>query len=196
MLENELKNIWKNSSKEELVKFNKSKLILDLDSKLENFDKKIKKRNKVVMLASIYVIISFTIVFFLEPALLIKIACLISIPWAILQIYLMKKVKKYKIDNYSLPLKEFLLKRQQYLIKERKLYDTALLYWNILPSILIFTLFMIGWGLFGTERIYYILFFTSFFVILFLGYKWVVKKRFDPLIKKVEATIAELDSVE
>ena len=73
----------------------------------------------------------------------------------------MKKVKKYKIDNYSLPLKEFLLKRQQYLIKERKIYDTDLLYWNILPSILIFTLFMIGWGLFGTERIFYILFFTT-----------------------------------
>ena len=196
MLENELKNIWKNSSKEELVKFNKSKLILDIDSTLEDFDKKIKKRNMVVMLASIYVIISFTIVFFWQPELLIKIACLIAIPLAIMQIYLMKKVKKYKIDNYSLPLKEFLLKRQQYLIKERKLYDTTLLYWNILPFILIFTLFMIGWGLFGTERIFYILFLTSFFVMLFLGYKWVVKKRFDPLIKKVEATIAELDSVE
>ena len=108
----------------------------------------------------------------------------------------MKKVKKYKVDDYSLPLKEFLLKRQQYLIKEQKLYDTVLLYWNILPAILIFTLFMIGLGLFGTERIFYILFFTSFFVLLFLCYKWVVKKRFDPLIKKVEATIADLDSGE
>jgi hypothetical protein len=196
MLENELKNIWKNSSKEELVKFNKSKLILDLDSKLENFDKKIKKRNMVVLFASIYVIISFTILFFLEPELLIKIACLIVTPWALLQIYLTKKVKKYKVDNYSLPLKKFLLKRQQYLIKERKLYDTTLLYWNILPSIPIFTLFILGESLSGTDLIIAILFFTSFLVIIFLCYKWVVKKKFDPLIKKVEATIANLDSGE
>lgn len=196
MLENELKNIWKNSSKEELVKFNKSKLILDLDSKLENFDKKMKIRNRAVQFGSIiFVIIGFTIVFFWEPELLTKIACLLSLPMAILQLYLIKKVKKYKVDDYSLPLKEFLLKRQQYLIKERKLFDT-ILYWNILPFILIFTLFILGESLSGTDLIINILLYTSVLVIGFLGSKRVVKKRFDPLIKKVEASIAELDSVE
>jgi hypothetical protein len=148
------------------------------------------------MLDSIFVIISFTIVFFLESELLIKIACLITLPWVILQLYLIKKVKKYKVDDYSLPLKEFLLKRQQYLIKERKIYDTDLLYWNILPLSLIIAPFIFESGLFGIDLIITFLLFTSFLVILFLCYKWVVKKRFDPLIKKVEATIAELDAGE
>ena len=73
MLENELKNIWKNSSMEELVKFNKSKLILDLDSKLEDFEKKMKFRDKKLLVWGILVIIGLIYLFFSEPELISRI---------------------------------------------------------------------------------------------------------------------------
>jgi hypothetical protein len=117
------------------------------------------------------------------------------IPYAILQFYLIKKVKQYKVDYYSLPLKEYLLKHQQYLSKERKLADNAF-YWRILPGIPPLALTFIVMGMFGKELILNILFITLFFVIVFFFNKWRTKKMFDPLMKKVEETIAELDAGE
>jgi amino acid transporter len=194
MLENELKNIWKNSSKEELVKFNKSKLILDLDSKLENFEKRMKNRDRKMLVWGILVTIGLTYLFFSDTELITGIICLTIIPYVILQFYLIKKVKQYKVDYYSLPLKEYLLKHQQYLIKERKLDENAF-YWKILPGLPALTLTIIV-SMFGTELILNIIFITIFFVIVFLFVKWRAKKRFDPLMKKVEETIAELDAGE
>jgi hypothetical protein len=194
MLENELKNIWKNSSKEELVKFNKSKLILDLDSKLENFDKRMKNRDKKMLAGTILMIIMFTYIFFSEPELITGIICLPIIPYVILQFYLIKKVKQYKVDYYSLPLKEYLLKHQQYLIKERKYFENAF-YWRVLPLVPSLALTLIV-SMFGTELILNIIFITIFFVIVYLLNKRRAKKMFNPLITKVEETIAELDAGE
>ena len=195
MLENELINIWKNSSREELVKFNKSKLILDLDFKLENFEKRMKYRDKKLRLWGILVTIGLIYCFFSEPDLMSRIIFLMIIPYVILQFYLIKKVKQYKVDYYSLPLKEYLLKHQQYLSKERKLADNAF-YWRILPGIPPLALTFIVMGMFGTELILNILFITLFFVIVFFFNKWRTKKMFDPLMKKVEDTIADLDAGE
>ena len=195
MLENELKNIWKNSSMEELVKFNKSKLILDLDSKLEDFEKKMKFRDKKLLVWGILVIIGLIYLFFSEPELISRIIFLTCLSYVILQFYLIKKVKQYKVDYYSLPLKEYLLKHQQYLSKERKLANNAF-YWKILPGLPPLALTFIVMGMFGTELFLNILFITLFFVLVYFLNKWRTKKIFDPLITKVEATIAELDASE
>ena len=59
MLEQELKNIWQNSPQKEIVKFEKSKLLIDLNYDLNKFEKSIKNRDRREIVAAIIVFIVF-----------------------------------------------------------------------------------------------------------------------------------------
>ena len=54
--EDELINIWQSSSNQERIKFEKSKLILEMKSSLDRFHKTIKNRNLRELLAALIVI--------------------------------------------------------------------------------------------------------------------------------------------
>ena len=53
MLEQELKEIWKNSSQKEKIKFETSRLLIDLKSKMDHIEKAIHRRDRTEIAASI-----------------------------------------------------------------------------------------------------------------------------------------------
>jgi hypothetical protein len=195
MLDNELRHIWQSSNKKELIKFNKSELLTDLDSKLESFDKSLKNRDRREIIASIIIILFFGTAIFFIPQTLSRIALLIIVLYGILVIYILKNVRKYRVNNYFLPIKEYLIKHRQYLIKERSLLDNVL-YWYILPPTVSAILFFIGRNIEGTRLVINIL--VVFIINLFIYFlnKRAVKKDFDPLIKKLDITIKNLEASE
>jgi uncharacterized membrane protein len=195
MLENELERIWQNSTKEEVVKFNKSKLIIDLDSQLKSFDRNIKNRDRREIIAAVIIIPAFGIGAFLCPGILTKIGLSMVVLFGILVIYMLRSVRKYKADNFSLPIKEYLLKHRQYLIKERNLLDNVL-YWYILPPFIGVILFFIGCKLESYKLIILILIVIAFNAFAYYINKMTVKKDFDPLIKRIDLSIYDLEKIE
>lgn len=205
MLENELNKIWQNSTREELVKFNASKLIIDLDSNLESFDRCIKNRDRREIIAAVSVMVIFGAMAYFIPQILSKMGILrgvlygmglmLGVIFGILVIYKLRYVKKFKADNYSLSMKEYLIEHQQYLIKERSLLENVL-YWYILPATLSTILIFVGVNLGSTRT--YILILISLVVNAYAYYinKRTVKKDFNPLIEKLDVTIKELETIE
>lgn len=205
MLENELNKIWQNSTREELVKFNASKLLIDLDSKLESFDRCIKNRDRREIIAAIFIMLVFGVMTFFIPQLLSKMGILrgvlygtglmLGVIFGILVIYKLRHVKKFKADNYSLSTKDYLIKHQQYLIKERSLLEKVL-YWYTLPATLSTILIFVGVNLGSTQT--YILILISLVVNAYAYYinKRTVKKDFNPLIEKLDVIINELKTIE
>lgn len=195
MLENELERIWQNSTKEEVVKFNKSKLIIELDSQLKSFDRSIKNRDRREIIAAAIIIPIFGIGALFLPGILLKIGSMFIASFGILVIYMLRRVKKYKADNFSLPVKEYLLKHRQYLIKERNLLNNVL-YWYILPPLIGVILFFIGCKLKGYILIILILIVFAFNAFAYFINKMTVKKDFDLLIKRIDLSIHDLEKIE
>jgi hypothetical protein len=195
MFENELKTIWQNSSKEELMKFNTSKLLIELDSKLESFDRRIKIRDRNEIIAAAIIIPVFGIYFFYTPQLLAKIGLSMGVLFCILVMCVLTDVKKYRVMDYSLPIKEYLAKHRQYLVKQKSLLENVL-YWYILPPTVSAMLFFIGKGFEISKLIMPIVMIVIINAFIYYINKRAVKEDIDPLIKKLDFTIKDFETAE
>ncbi len=195
MFENELKTIWQNSSREELVRFNTSKLLIELESKLESFDRRIQIRDRNEIIAAAIIIPVFGIYFFCTPQLLAKIGLFIGVLFCILVMYILTNVKKYRVIDYSLPIKEYLAKHRQYLVKQKSLLENVL-YWYILPPTVSVILFFMGKGFEISKLVIPIVMIVIVNAFIYYINKRAVKEDFDPLIRKLDLTIKNLETVE
>lgn len=192
MLESELKKIWQGSSQEELIKFNKSKLLIELDLKLNYLDSKIKNRDRMEFITAYIVIAALGFGIYYFPGIISKLGLALTILYAITVIFMLKNVKKYKVENYSLPIKEYLNNHRKYLIKERNLIDN-ILYWYLLPPSICAIIFFIGLDLESTRFIINLIVILAINIFIYLLNKRAVKKDFDPIIKKLDIAINDLE---
>jgi hypothetical protein len=201
MLDQELKNIWKNANQQELVKFEQSKLMIEMNQQLKKFNKSIKTRDRLEIVAAVIIIPFFVCYAIFIPFILTKIASLLIVLWAVFVIYKLRSIKKYKPVSLHLNCREYIVKQRAYLIKQMNLVDSAL-YWYILPFVLLFILFIIGlpvewsWDLpfCNKNSIWEIVFMVLVFPISVLHMnKQAVKKQFKPLIKQLDETLNNLE---
>jgi len=190
MLENELALIWQQSAKTEVVKFNPSELIADLDSQLKNFDKCLKKRDKREVIAAAIVILIFGTCAILFTGIISKIGLLLCALYGVMVIYVLHNVKKHKPDSYDLSVKDYLVKHREYLVKERNLLKNVI-YWYLLPPFIGEVLFFIGQNMGSVLLIIFILIVLGINTYIYFLNKVGVKKVFDPLILQIDKTIAD-----
>jgi len=146
MLEQELKDIWKNSSQTEKIKFETSRLLIDLDGKMNGIQKGIRRRDFSEIAASVFGIFLFGYFLYEIPFPLTKIGCALSILWFVYLIFKLKNNKNQKYpDNLTLPLGEQLANQKKNMLREAKLLDTVL-YWYVLPPLFSNLLFIYGFG--------------------------------------------------
>ncbi|PCI98004.1 MAG: hypothetical protein COB15_06630 [Flavobacteriales bacterium] len=192
MLDQELKNIWKNATQQELVKFEMSKLLMEMNQKLKKFDKSIKTRDSLEIIAA-FIVISVMIYYaIIIPYVLTKIASLLIIPWALFVVYKLRNVKKHKPANLDLSFRNYLVQQRSYLKRQMILLDN-ILYWYILPPFVIAILFFMGLPLTTMMWITKMGFVLLVSIgVLYLN-KRAVKKQFKPLIKQLDETISNLE---
>ena len=94
MLEQELKNIWNNSSKTEHISIETSLLVSELNAKMSRIQKVIKKRDIREISASVIGILIFIYLFYEIPFPINKLACIMSIIWFAYVILKLRKSKK------------------------------------------------------------------------------------------------------
>lgn len=143
MIEDELITIWQSSPKVEQIKFEKSRLIIDLQSSLDSFHKAVKYRDLREIIPAIVMIPLLAHATYTTPHTLSKIGAALGTIWCIYVIFRLTKAKKHKPSAFSENYISYLNKTREYLIVQKQLLDTVL-YWYILPSCTGIILFFLG----------------------------------------------------
>ncbi len=192
MIEQELKNIWKSSSKDEQIKFEKSKLLLELQSNLDRFYKSLKFRDLREQIVAFLMIPLFSIVTYKIPFLLSKAGAIIITVWCIYLIIKLQRLKKSKPAPATESFKSYLQKTKNYLTVQKNLLDSVF-YWYILPSSSGVILFFIGFDLEKWKLVLFISMTVGLGIIIFFLNKQAVKNEFLPRLKKIDEIIKSMN---
>lgn len=211
MFEQELRDIWKNSSEAERIKFDLSQLLVDLNKKMNQIEKDIKKRDRREIIASIIGIIMATYLAYVVPFPISKVACLLSITWFGYVIYKLRSTKNSAIpEDLTLPFRRQLEDQKANMQQQAQLLDTVL-YWYVLPPYLVNVIFILGWGdpaaigwdhflagifssLTLTGKLTVLAFLAVFYGFIVWLNKHAVKVRYKPIIQDLDKLIHQLDS--
>jgi hypothetical protein len=142
MIEDELMNIWQSSSNQERLKFEKSKLMLELKSSLGRLDRWWKYLERVNIVSALICIPVFMFAVYWAPYIFMKIGSVLVIFWCIYIGIRMSSVKKFKPSDLEGNYLQYLEKTRTYLLAQKKILETPL-NWQTLTLYPIIMLFFI-----------------------------------------------------
>lgn len=194
MIEDELIKIWQSSSNQERVKFEKAKLILELDSSLERFHNWWKNMERVNVISGWVTALGFIPAIIWMPYTSMKIASALIIVWVIYIGTRGKRVKKFKPSDLEKTYLQYLEKTRTYLLAQKQYFETSL-NWRVLTILPIYLLFFVS--LWDKPLIPYVAV-LSFLVLLgivaysYYSSKRIVKNKINPRISRVDELIKKL----
>ncbi len=146
MVEQELKDIWRNSSQVEKIKFDLSRLLIDLNNKATNLNKVIKKRDRREIIASVLASLLFMYLAYAVPFVIARIGCVLAIGAFTYLIFKLRnnRLLKKPID-LTLSFKDQLARQKQNMEQEARLLNNVF-YWYILPPYIAQVVFIFGIG--------------------------------------------------
>ncbi len=191
-MEDELIKIWQSSPKVEQVKFEKSRLILDLQSSLLSLSRLAKYGILVEQIAVIIIVPVFLYSIYWVPHLLSKIGSLWIVAWSIWYMSLLRRIKRDKPQEQDQTYLDYLNQWKSYLGQNKKLTGSAL-YWYILPPITGCILFALGFYLgnaMGFQRFaVHIGIFLILAIIIHFYFKWIIRTVYNPRLSKIDKLI-------
>jgi len=201
MIEEELFRIWQSSPNHERIKFERSKLMLEVQSKLDSFDRAVKRRDWIEMGAAGIMIPIFAYETYRQPNFLAKIGAfwiILYLAFVVFKLLNTKTTKPKEVGSYL----EYLKQNKTYLEGQRNMLDTVL-YWYILPALIgalimmtgILDLFAKSWReIIGMKKLWMALpVFSGISVFILWINKRAVKKELNPRIEKVDELLKLLD---
>ena len=193
MFEEKLKEMWQNASRTAQIRFEQSKLLIELKKQLPRFEQKIKYRNLTETIAAVLVIACFSWYIYIFSNPWITSGSIYLICYALFIIYRLNKTKKKQpAGNPGSDIKTYLQQYRDYLVQERSLVKNVL-YWYLLPIIPGIVLFLLS-GIYNLRSALTLIggFLVIFMVSLYLNHRSKVKT-IDPLIREVDETLEKLD---
>jgi len=146
MLEQELKDIWNNSSRTAQITIETSQLIEELNAKINGIQKKIRVRDTREISASVIGILIFSYLLYEIPFPMTKLACSFSIIWFSFVIYKFRKSKKQNaVTNLSLSIQEQLA-YQETAMQQQVVFLSSAAYWYAIPPFITNLIFILGLG--------------------------------------------------
>jgi len=210
MLEEELRNIWKNAPETEKIKFDLSRLLIELNNKMNHIEKAIIARDRREIIASVIGIFCFSYFAYEIPFPITKVACIIGVFIFVYVIYRLRSVRKKSSpdDFMSLSFREQLQQQKNFMIQQKDLLNSVL-YWYVLPPFLMNILFIIGIGdpaaynwepllldLFPIEpqeKIRMIIILTVFYSYVVWLNRRAARIRYQPMIEDIERAQQQLE---
>lgn len=197
MIEDELIKIWQSSSNQERIKFEKSKLMIELQSSLKRLHRWWNYLELLETILAVFGVLLSTLLLFKIPFILTKTALALMIICAVYLIIKYRGVKKFQPSDLENNYLNYLKKTREYLKAQKKFLKTYL-YWGILPVFPIMTLFNISvWNKIPENFIIGLIFINIATIgIGVYGYftnKKRVKKEITPRISKVNELINRLE---
>ncbi len=143
MLENELKKIWKYASQTEKVKFEKSRLLIELKNRMKSINSKVKKRDGREIVAAAVGIILFTILTYEVQSIISKVGGFLGILSMLLIIYKLRFNQNKFSSDLSQSFREELENERVFVEKQAKLLNNVL-YWYVIPPLIAQIVFILG----------------------------------------------------
>jgi hypothetical protein len=194
-MEEELIKIWQSSPNQERIKFEKSRLMIDMQSSMDRLHRGIKYRDLREYIAIVIVIPMFTYAAIAMPFILTKVASVLTVGWCVYIAIKLRNAKKKQPSPMIGTYLDYLRKTREYLLLQKQMLDTVL-YWYILPGMTLTMLFVMGFGI--ADRIKIIVKFAIGNVLLavFTYYlnKRGVKTEIIPRLKKIDELISVLEN--
>ncbi|WKN44724.1 hypothetical protein [Tunicatimonas pelagia] len=200
MLDQELQKLWQQAPSEMQIKFNQSKLMIDLDRDIRKFERTLFWRDIREIVPAVLMTGYFGRIVYYEPDMIAKIGFGFLILGSLLVIVKLLVVKRFKSSTPSdAPFQDYLKQRYQYLSKEKRLLETVL-YWYISPFLIGYAILGLGlplniphWG----AWIFYI-----FYLAFGFGVSWFIRwlndravvNQFNPILERIENTLENLES--
>jgi len=211
MLDQELKKIWKNSSKTAQISIETDALVQEFRTKMTHIQKKIKNRDRREIAAAIIGILIFSFLAYEIPFPITKASCFLSILWFLYVIYKFTKSNQQNTpEKLSVPLTAQLTHKKQLLQQQVKLLNSAA-YWYAGSSFITNFIFIYGlknpadynWAnqlaekllpLTTTTKIFTLI--GLFFMYAFIAWanKRAVKKELQPILKYIAVIQQQLHS--
>jgi len=194
-MEEELIKIWQSSPNLERVKFEKSRLMIEVQSTLDDFNKKVKYRDLREQIAIVIASPVFAYYVYSVPYVLTKIASVLIIVWSIFVALRLRNAKRHQPAKFSETYVDYLHKSQTYISIQKQMLDTVL-YWYILPVAACLSLFVAGFKdvpgklpwIIRTESMIIVMGVAIYFLN-----KYAVKKQILPVLQKINELIKTLD---
>ena len=143
MIEDELIKIWISSSNQERIKFEKSKLMIELQSSLKRLHRWWNYLELSETVLAVFGVLLSTLLLFKIPFILTKIALALMIICVVYLIIKYRGVKKFQLSDLENNYLNYLKKNREYLQAQKKFLKTYF-YWGILPVYPIMLLFTIS----------------------------------------------------
>jgi|TARA_R110000744_G_scaffold90607_1_gene175889 glucan phosphoethanolaminetransferase (alkaline phosphatase superfamily) len=195
MMEDELIKIWQSSPNQEKIKFEKSKLIIEVQSSLDRIQRSWKYMIIRETIAAIIAIPAFLFITYNVPYTISKIGSIWIVLAVIYILIRLKSAKKHKPTDFTETYIDYLYKTKDYLNAQKKLLDTVL-YWYVLPVFPGYVLILLGFIHIPEKRKIIIIAALAFVVMAILAHflnKRGVRKEFDPRLKKIDELIQVLE---
>ncbi len=195
MMEDELVKIWQSSPEQEQIKFEKSRLIIDMDSSLNRIHRVWKYMVIREAVAGAITVPIFAYVAFTHSFTLTRIGSVLIALGVIYILYRLLSIARQKPINYSDTYLDYLYKAREVLGMQKKALDNVV-FWYVLPIAPGFILFLLGF-IHIPEKTNIILFTFSLFIAVAIGAhylnKWAAKKQFAPRLKKIDELIKVME---
>lgn len=192
MMENELIKIWQSSPEVEQINFEKSRLILDLESSLNWLQRSWKSMQFREIIAALFVIPIFIHMAIVAELLLVKIGATWIVLSVIYIIYRLLSIKKHKPGAVTETYLDYLYKSKDYLGIQKKLLDNVLI-WYFSPIAIGVLMIFIGYMEINLKfYLKTLVLIASGAFVHFLN-KWSAKKYFSPRIEKIDELIKVME---
>ena len=195
MIEDELIKIWQTSSNQERIKFEKSKLMIELQSSLGRLHRWWKYLELIEAISIIIGVLSFIFVAYWVPFTASKIASVLIIIFLINILIRVLGINKVRPSDFEENYLEYLKKTREYLEVQKKLLETSV-YWATLPIYPILLIFLIGFWQIPAKRDLIVITYLAAVALGVYGYflnKRRVKNEINPRIDRVDELIKELE---
>ena len=195
-MEDELIRIWQSSPQEERIKFDKSRLILDMQSSLDRLNRLIKFGILSEQIAAVFVIPIFTYLVFWWPHVISKIGSVFIVVWVIWYMFRLWDFKKTKPAEMTSTYLDYLNRSRTYLARLKKMGDSAF-FWYLGPCMLGALLIMLGPISSGTLSVRKSIIFLSlhvcFTLLMHFYIKWNTKTQYGKRLEKIDKLIKVME---
>ena len=194
MIEDELIRIWKSSSNQERVRFEKSRLMIELQSSLDNLNRWWKFGVRVEIIAACIAIPIFAFITYWTPFTTSKIASVLIILYVLFVISRLIGVKRFKPSDLESDYLKYLGRSRAYLQAQANLLENFK-YWGMMPLYPIIFLFVFNFWELPSKRMVIIIVFLSMFGMHIYTYflqRKKVQNEIKPQILRVDAVIESL----
>jgi len=205
MEEQELKNIWKNSSKTEDININTSQLLNDFKAGMEDRERIVRRRDRREIIGAIIGVFGFGYSFYAYPYIISRIGAVVGLVALAYIVFKLRNNRKSKlVRELFLPIRQQLGYQKQFMLNRHKLLDTVI-YWVSIPAFIANALLI--WGISKSAQSLSILeqlstkwelkLLMTFSLALLFGYVgWMNKKaarvNWQPLIKQIDNILNNL----